>query len=228
MFYLLLLYLYNLSKSSKIFKLYRILVFLLNWGLFFVYYSDNIAKRIKALAKDKKIALINLFEECGMGKNTMANIKNGSIPKIENLSKIADYLECSIDYLLGRTDTVQLVKLPDKLLNIIGAKQDKINLFISEKDIVIPPYLSYKHYTIKEENYNKIIEIYKKAYEALNDDEKEQFITLSEYEKLFKYHNKSADRLAGAYYELAVKNYDVFMAVYEIYAEGFFNELCKM
>lgn len=50
-----------------------------------------------------------------MGKNTMANITNGYIPKIENLSKIADYLECLIDYLLGRTDTVQLVKIPDKL-----------------------------------------------------------------------------------------------------------------
>ncbi|MDO4300727.1 MAG: helix-turn-helix transcriptional regulator [Clostridia bacterium] len=190
-------------------------------------YSDNVAKRIKYLAKDKKIVLKNLFEECGMGKNTMANITNGSIPKIENLSKIADHLECSIDYLLGRTDTVQLVKLPDKLLDIIEAKKDKIDLFISERDILIPPHLSYKHYTIKEENYNKIIEIYEGACKSLSDDEREQFITLSEYKKLFKCNNKSADRLAGIYYELAVKNYDVFLAVYEVYAEGFFNELCN-
>lgn len=190
-------------------------------------YSDNVAKRIKSLAKEKKIVLRNLFEDCGMGKNTMANITNGSIPKIENLSKIADYLECSVDYLLGRTDTVQLVKVPDDLINVMGNKKDRLNLFISEKDIIIPPYLSYKHYTVKEENYNKVIEIYEKAYESLSDDKKEQFITLAQYEKLFKYNNKSVDRLAGSYYELAVKNYDVFMSVYEIYAESFFNELCK-
>lgn len=35
------------------------------------------------------------------------------------------------------------------------------------------------------------------------------------------------DRLEGSYYELAVKNYDVFLYVYEIYAESFFDELCK-
>ena len=28
----------------------------------------------------------------------------GSTPKSENLAKIADYLNCSVDYLLGRTD----------------------------------------------------------------------------------------------------------------------------
>ena len=41
--------------------------------------------------------------DVGLGYNTMANMKT-SMPKADNLAKIADYLECSVDYLLGRTD----------------------------------------------------------------------------------------------------------------------------
>lgn len=41
----------------------------------------------------------------GISQGLMNEYKNGvKIPTIENLTKIADYLDCSVDYLLGRTD----------------------------------------------------------------------------------------------------------------------------
>lgn len=68
-----------------------------------MYNSNNIAERIKATAKKKNIALKKLLSDTGLGANTMANMKT-SMPKSDSLAKIADYLEVTVDYLLGRTD----------------------------------------------------------------------------------------------------------------------------
>lgn len=39
--------------------------------------------------------------EIGLSKNAIAAFKN-SVPKADTLARIADYLGCSVDYLLGR------------------------------------------------------------------------------------------------------------------------------
>ncbi len=72
-----------------------------------LYISNNIAKRIKILAKSKGISVKKLLEDVGLGFNTMSNMKT-SMPKADNLAKIADYLDCSVDYLLGRTDIPEI------------------------------------------------------------------------------------------------------------------------
>ena len=42
----------------------------------------------------------------GLSTATATKWKNGAIPNGEALTKIADYLDCSVDYLLGRTEIV--------------------------------------------------------------------------------------------------------------------------
>lgn len=74
-----------------------------------MYQSDYVADRIKALAKSRKVSLKKLLEDVGLGFNTMANMKT-SMPKADNLARIADYLDCSVDYLLGRTDKPEVNK----------------------------------------------------------------------------------------------------------------------
>ena len=70
-----------------------------------MYESTLIAERIKITAKQKAIQIKTMLEECGLSKNTLSSMQSGgSTPKSENLAKIADYLDCSVDYLLGRTD----------------------------------------------------------------------------------------------------------------------------
>lgn len=69
-----------------------------------MYISADVADRIKETAKQRHIPIKQLLNDVGMGFNTMSNMKN-SMPKADNLAKIADYLGCSVDYLLGRTDT---------------------------------------------------------------------------------------------------------------------------
>ena len=72
-----------------------------------MYDSKDIALRIKLYAKEKNIAISEMLEKIGLSKNTMNNFKT-STPKADNLAKIADYLNCSVDYLLGRTDDPNL------------------------------------------------------------------------------------------------------------------------
>lgn len=49
-------------------------------------------------------------KEIGISSGTLTKWKSaGTLPNGETLIKIADYLDCSVDYLLGRTDYPRLV-----------------------------------------------------------------------------------------------------------------------
>lgn len=69
------------------------------------------AERIKILAKTKGTTVKDLLNDCGLNKNVLSTmLSRGSMPKADNLAKIADYLDCSVDYLLGRTDKPEVNK----------------------------------------------------------------------------------------------------------------------
>lgn len=74
-----------------------------------MYESNKIAERIKDLARERGVSVRQMLSDVGLGFNTMANMRN-SVPKSDNLAKIADYLSCSVDYLLGRTDNPEVNK----------------------------------------------------------------------------------------------------------------------
>lgn len=70
-----------------------------------MYISQNTAERIKSIAKSKNIIIKDMLIACGLSKNAISSmLSRGSWLQANNLAKIADYLECSVDYLLGRTD----------------------------------------------------------------------------------------------------------------------------
>lgn len=67
--------------------------------------AQDIAHVIKELAKAKGISTTKMLEACNLNKNTLSSMQSrGSMLKVDSLAKIADYLDCSVDYLLGRTD----------------------------------------------------------------------------------------------------------------------------
>lgn len=73
--------------------------------------SQEVANTIKTQAKLKKISLGIMLSDCGLSKNTLSSMQSGGyLPRAETLIKIADYLDCSIDYLLGRTDNPEINK----------------------------------------------------------------------------------------------------------------------
>lgn len=64
--------------------------------------SMEIARRIKKTAKLKRINTGKMLSEGTLSKNTLSTMQSGgSLPRLETLAKIADYLGCSVDYLIG-------------------------------------------------------------------------------------------------------------------------------
>lgn len=51
-----------------------------------------------------------LAKEIGISSGILTKWKKGTIPSGEMLIKLADYLDCSVDYLLGRTDKPEINK----------------------------------------------------------------------------------------------------------------------
>ena len=75
-----------------------------------MYNSQEIAQRIKSTAKYKSINLKTMLSECGLGINAISQMAKGNDMLSKNLAKIASYLDCSVDYLLGRTDNPEVNK----------------------------------------------------------------------------------------------------------------------
>lgn len=75
-----------------------------------MYEAIQISKRIKKVAKSKNIVLKEMLPACNLGINTISHMHQGTMPKSDTLAKIADYLDCSVDYLLGRTDNSEINK----------------------------------------------------------------------------------------------------------------------
>lgn len=74
------------------------------------YNCENILKKIKETAKKEEITQKKLLETAKLNPTTLVDMKK-SMPKSDNLSKIADVLDVSVDYLLDRTDNPKSHKL---------------------------------------------------------------------------------------------------------------------
>lgn len=84
-----------------------------------MYNAVEIAQKIKETAKSKNVVLKTMLEDIGMNKNAISTmISRGSFPQADNLAKIADYLNVSTDYLLGRTDYSNIEN------NIVGSNNN--------------------------------------------------------------------------------------------------------
>lgn len=66
--------------------------------------NAHLSAIIKYLCKFKKITVKSLLETCDINRNFMYDLKSDKKPSVEVLEKIADFFDCSVDYLLGRTD----------------------------------------------------------------------------------------------------------------------------
>ena len=73
-----------------------------------MYNNQTSADRIKSQAKAKKISLKVMLSDLDLGINLISHLAKGQNITAENIAKIADYLDCSVDYLLGRTDNPEI------------------------------------------------------------------------------------------------------------------------
>lgn len=69
-----------------------------------MYNLQILEERIMSIAKNQGLSKNKLLINAELNKSVFDNMKKGQIPSVEKIHKIADYLDCSVDYLLGRTD----------------------------------------------------------------------------------------------------------------------------
>ena len=65
-----------------------------------------------SIASEKGLSKNKLLINVELNKSVFDNMKKGQIPSVDKIHKIADYLDCSVDYLLGRTDNPNSHKCP--------------------------------------------------------------------------------------------------------------------
>lgn len=75
-----------------------------------MYSAQTTKDRIKQLSKDKGVVMEQMLRECELGINAIRQINDTKGMASFSVAKIADYLGCSVDYLLGRTDNPNINK----------------------------------------------------------------------------------------------------------------------
>lgn len=70
-----------------------------------MYTAKRLVERIKGQANLQNKLIKNILESCGLNVNSLSQMTDKKGLSSFSLARIADCLNCSTDYLLGRTDT---------------------------------------------------------------------------------------------------------------------------
>lgn len=79
--------------------------------MIFVYNLQINIDRISALAKSKGLSINQMLKNAELSTTILDNMKRGRLPSVDKIQSIAEYFDCSVDYLLGRTDNPNSHKL---------------------------------------------------------------------------------------------------------------------
>lgn len=105
-----------------------------------MYNPQETAFRIKNIARSKNVSIAELQTKCGLGKNAINQLSDSQEGmKSKNIYMIADYLNCSIDYLLGRTNNSNSITNGD-INNSSVAQANGDNNRISIQSNIEHPY----------------------------------------------------------------------------------------
>lgn len=66
---------------------------------------NKFPERLQSMRERRRISRSVMSELCGLSKSMISKYERGERePKMETLVLLADFFECSIDYLVGRTN----------------------------------------------------------------------------------------------------------------------------
>ncbi len=78
-----------------------------------MYSAQELAIAIKKRAKETNKVIKDMLVSCSLNNNTMSGLYHNKSIAFDSLAKIADYLDCSVDYLIGRTSDPQIREISD-------------------------------------------------------------------------------------------------------------------
>lgn len=112
-----------------------------------MYKSEEIATKIKEIAKEKNISIKEILEKSNLSESVIRSMKK-SMPKSDNLAKIADTLECSMDELMGRS--IKEIQVSEKEKEILQAYKKAPESVQQGIDTLLEPYKKNKKSSISK------------------------------------------------------------------------------
>ena len=107
--------------------------------------SQEIADKIKLRAKERDVKLGAMLADIGVAEGTLRNMKNlGCMPSVETLSKIAVYLNCSLDDLCGTEDiknnAASIKSVRNDIMHLLNRASDKeLDRILGYLEALLPP-----------------------------------------------------------------------------------------
>ena len=198
-----------------------------------MYNPQKSANIIKLQAKKQKISVNQLLLNCNLGKSTITKMSNGTDILTQNFQKIAENLDCSVDYLLGRTDSPQVVNLPKQLLDTLVAEyNENTDEFISDDFIKEPPKsLIGQKYCFNASDYEKYQHIFDVAYKYAKENNMDILevtgVDKEKYTDMVEYHNDIIEQIfTGKYYTFNdMSAYNKFREIYKLYTKAYIQNL---
>lgn len=194
-----------------------------------MYNSPALANKIKEIAKLKNISLKDLLSDCGLGSNTMSHLKHNKAIAFDSLAKIADYLDISVDYLIGRTDIPKIINLPEPLISTLLSEYNKnSDEFISDEFIKEPPKsLIGQKYCFNASDYEKYQHIFDVAYKYAKENNMDILevtgVDKEKYTDMVEYHSDIIEQIfTGKYYTFRdMSAYNKFCEIYKLYVKAY-------
>ncbi|MCC8014074.1 MAG: hypothetical protein LIO87_02680 [Eubacterium sp.] len=90
-----------------------------------MYNLQLVEDRILSIATDRGLSKNKISVEATGKKGFFDSLKVGKVPSIEKIHKVANYLNCSIDYLVGRTDAPIIAEVPS-IENSLSKDENRI------------------------------------------------------------------------------------------------------
>lgn len=89
-----------------------------------MYNLNTLLDRLSSLCESKSLSINQMLKSADLATSVVDNIKRGRIPSVDKMDTIASFFDCSIDYLLGRTNnpkvnveiTTETVSIKNKIL----------------------------------------------------------------------------------------------------------------
>lgn len=131
-----------------------------------MYITQEIADRIKMQAKIKGITIKLLLSDCNMGINAISEFSKGKQLSCISLAKIADNLDCSVDYLLGRTKQQKIVPIQNDESN----EQKNINYSITHNNNIGDNIIN--NHSKQPEYQNEMVSELLKSFNSLKFEQK--------------------------------------------------------
>ncbi len=106
--------------------------------------AQDIANRIRRLIKSKGLTLIDFFNSVDLKSvNTLSEMAKGKEMSYVSFCKIAEKLDVSTDYLLGRTEFPEVIQFPVNINgdNNIQLKNSNKTIYYNSSDKMVSDFI---------------------------------------------------------------------------------------